>query len=68
MRSNFQQILLYCFRLRTQNPGLREVGLELSPKRGSSKMNIQIQGRNTKNKANHVVQPRLTYESQGFER
>ena len=35
MRSNFQQIVSYCLGLLTQNPGLREVDLEASPKRGS---------------------------------
>ena len=31
MRSNFQQIVLYCLGLHTQNPWLREVDLEPSP-------------------------------------
>ena len=34
MRSNFQQIKLYCLDLSTQNLGLREVDLEPSSKRG----------------------------------
>ena len=45
MRSNFQQIVLYCLGLCTQNPGLKEVDLEPSPKRGSGKINMQKQGR-----------------------
>ena len=68
MRSNFQQIVLYCFGQRTQNSGLREVDLETSPKRGSDKINIQKQGRNTQKKASHIVQPGLTYGSQHLER
>ena len=40
MRFNSQQIALYCLGLRTQNPGLREVDLEPSPKRGSDKINM----------------------------
>ena len=41
MRSNFQQIVLYCLGLHTQNPGLREVDLEPNPKRISDKINMQ---------------------------
>ena len=40
IRFNSQQILLYCFGLQTQNPGLREVDLEPRPKRGSDKINM----------------------------
>ena len=40
MRFNSQQIVSYCLGLRTQNPGLREVDLEPSPKRGSDKINM----------------------------
>ena len=47
MRSNFQQIVVYCLGLHTENPGLREVDLEPSPKRGSDKINMHKQGRNT---------------------
>ena len=39
MRFNFQQIVLYCLGVCTQNPGLREIDLEPSPKRGSDKIN-----------------------------
>ena len=47
MRFNSQQIVSYCLGLRTQNPGLREVDLEPSPKRGSDKINMLKQGRKT---------------------
>ena len=47
MRFNFQQIESYCPGLHTQNPRLREVGLEPSPKRGSDKINMLKQGRKT---------------------
>ena len=63
MRSNFQQIVLYCLGLRTQNTGPREVDLEPSPKRGSDKIKKQKQGRNTQKKASRIVQPGLTYGS-----
>ena len=45
MRSNFQQIVLYCFGLPIQNPGLRRVDLEPSPERGSDKINMLKQDR-----------------------
>ena len=51
MRSNSQQIVSYCLGLRTQNPGLREVDLEPSPKRGSDKIKMLKQGRKTQKKA-----------------
>ena len=35
-----QNFVLYCFGLHTQNPGLREVDLEPSPKRGSDKIDM----------------------------
>ena len=38
-RPNSQQIVSYCLGLHTQNPGLREVDFEHSPKRGSDKIN-----------------------------
>ena len=47
IRFNSQQIVLYCLGLHTQNPGLREVDLEASPKRGSDKINMLKQGRKT---------------------
>ena len=37
-RKKSQQIISYCFGLRTQNAGLREVDLDPSPKRGSDKI------------------------------
>ena len=45
MRSNFQQIVLYCLGLCSQNPGLKEDDLEPSPERGHGKINMQKQGR-----------------------
>ena len=68
MRLNFQQIESYCLGLRTQNPGLRELDLEPSSKRGSDKINMHKQGRNTQKKGSRIVQPRLTYGSQQLER
>ena len=68
MRSNSQKIISYCLGLRPQNPGLREVDLELSAKRGSDKINMLKQGRNTQKKASRIVQPGLTYGSQHLER
>ena len=64
MRSSFQKILSYCLGLHTQNPVLREVDFEPSPKRGSGKINMQKQGRNTEKKSSCIVQPELTYGSQ----
>ena len=55
MRSNFQQIMLYCLGLRTQNQGLREVDLEPSSKRGSHKINMEKQGRKTLKKASQKL-------------
>ena len=40
MRFNSQQMVSYCLGLCTQNPGLREVDLERSPKKGSDKINM----------------------------
>ena len=68
IRSNFQQIVLYCLGLRTQKPGLREVDLEHSPKRGSDKVNMLKQGRNPHRKASRIVQPGLTYRSHHLKR
>ena len=68
MRSNFQQIVSHCIDLNTQNPGLREVDLESSPKRGSDKIDRQQQGRNTQKKASCIKQPGRTYGSQHLER
>ena len=47
MRFNSQQIVLYCLGLHTQNPGLREVDLERSPKRGSDKIKMLKKDRKT---------------------
>ena len=40
LRFNSQQIILSSLGLHTQNPGLREVGFEPRPKRGSDKINM----------------------------
>ena len=68
MRSNFQQIASHCLSLHTQNPGLRDVNLDPSPKRGSDKINMQKQERNTQKKGSCIVQPGFTYGSRYLER
>ena len=40
IRFSSQQIVSYCLGLHTQNPGLRQVDLEPSSKRGSDKINM----------------------------
>ena len=55
MRSKSQQILLYCLRLHTKNPGIRKVDLEHSLKRGSYEINMLKQGRNSQKKASRIV-------------
>ena len=51
-RSNSQQIVSYCLGLCTQNPGLRQVDLELSPKRGRDKINrLRPRRNNTENES-----------------
>ena len=45
MRFTSQQITSYCLGLGTQNPGLKEVDLDPSPKRGSDKTNMLKEGR-----------------------
>ena len=67
-RSNFQQIVSYCFGLYTQNPELWEEDLEPNPKRGSDKINMMKQGRNTQKKASCIVQPGPTCASQHLQR
>ena len=67
MRSNSQQIVSYCLGLCKQNPGLSEVDLEPGPKRGSDKIKMLKQGRNTQKKASRIVQPGLTHGSQHLE-
>ena len=66
MRSYFQQILFYCLGLHTHNPELREVDLKPSHMRGSDKINMQKQRRNTQKTASRILQSRLTYRSQYF--
>ena len=68
MRCNCQQIVWYCLGLPTQNPGLREVDLEPSPKRDSDKIKMLKQRRNTQQKASRIIQPGLTYGFQHLER
>ena len=68
MRSNFQQIISTCLALHTQNPGLREVDLEPSPKRCSDKISMQKKVRNTHKKANHIVQLGIKYGCHHLER
>ena len=68
MRSNSQQIVSYYLGLCTQNPGLREVGMELSSLRGSDKIYVRKPRRNTHNKkASSILQPGLTYGSRKVE-
>ena len=52
----------------TQNPGLREVDLEPCPNRGSDKIDMLKQGRNTQKNAICTIQPGLTYRSQYLQR
>ena len=49
---NSKKIASYPHGLRTQNPGIREVGLEPSPKRGSAKINLLRQGKQTATEKN----------------
>ena len=57
IRFNSQQITSHCVGLGTQNPGLKEVDLEPRPKRGSDKINMLKQGRETaaENKSYHTA-------------
>ena len=68
IRSNFYQIVSYCLGLHTQTPVQREVDWEPSPKRGSDKINIQKQERNTQKNASRIARAGLTYESQHLEK
>ena len=56
MGFNFQQVVLYLFGLRTQNPGPREVDFEPSRKRGSGKINMLKERRITQKKASRTVE------------
>ena len=67
MRSNSQQIVSHNLGVLKQNAGLREVDLVPIPKRGSDKINMLKQERNTQNKASRIVQSGLTYGSQHLE-
>ena len=56
-----QQIVSYCFGLRTQNPGLREVDLEPSPKKGSDRINLLTKRKATE-KSNKSCRTAWTHE------
>ena len=62
-RSNSQQILSYCLGQRTQNPGLREVDLESSPKRGSDKIN-RLRGRRKNTTENNRYRTAWTHKQE----
>ena len=47
IRFNSLEMVLYSLGLRTENPGLREVALEPSPKRGSDKIDMLKEGTKT---------------------
>ena len=64
----YAYIYTYTFDLHTQNPQLREIDLEPSPKRASDNINMQKQGRNIQKKASQILQTELTYESQHLQR
>ena len=55
--SNYQQIILYCLGLCTENPGLREVDLEPCQKSDSDKINKlkPIRKNSTENKSYHTT-------------
>ena len=61
-------IYTYTFNLHTQNPQLREIDLEPSPKRAGDNINMQKQGRNIQKKASQILQTELTYGSQHLQR
>ena len=56
MRSKSQQILLYCLRLHTKNPGIRKVDLEHSLKRGSYEIkHAETRKKHPKESKSHCV-------------
>ena len=57
MGMNSQEITLYYLGLRRQNPGLREIHLKPSPKKGSDKIKMVKEGRKTpaENKSYHTA-------------
>ena len=57
------KLISYCLGLCTQNPGLREVDLEPSPKRGSDKINRLRPKRKKKQEISRIIQPGLTNEN-----
>ena len=55
---NYHQVILYCLGLHAQNPGLREVDLEPSPKRGGDKINrLRPRRKNTAVLTSCIKQP-----------
>ena len=50
---------LYCFGLSTQCPGLKEVDLESSHKKGCDMISIMKQGRNTQKKVCHTARTHI---------
>ena len=60
MRYNFQKMVLHATLATYTERWVREVDLESSPNRGSDKINMLKQGRNTQKKGSHI---RLLYES-----
>ena len=61
MRFNSQQIISYGLGLRTQNPRLKEVDLEPSPKRDSDKINMLKQGRRKTSEENKLYRTAWTH-------
>ena len=59
MRYNFQKMVLHALAMHTEH-WVREVDLESTPNRGSDKINMLKQGRNTQKKGSHIC---LLYES-----
>ena len=60
MRYNFQKMVLHATLATYTERWVREVDLESSPNRGSDKINMLKQGRNTQKKGSHIC---LLYES-----
>lgn len=58
MRYNFQKMVLHALAMHTEH-WVREVDLESTPNRGSDKINMLKQGRNTQRKTSCIVQPGL---------
>ena len=55
-RTNFHEIVSYCLGVHRQNPGLRQVDLEPSPKRVSDKINrLNLRRKNTTEKKSYCT-------------